>query len=186
MAIQERLYTVEDLWEISHKEDSKRFELDEGEIIAMSPAGDKHSAVVGELFRLIANYVVEHDLGDVSAPETGFILKPNTVRAPDVGFLAKERLTPMTGQYYPIAPDLAVEVVSPSDTRRRIHRKVSQYLHAGTRTVWVVYPDDHLIDIYRPDGSLTTLSQEGDVLDGGDALPGFMVTLREVFQRVRD
>ncbi len=181
MAVQERLYTPEDLWELIHKaEGDRRLELLEGEIVEMSPVGDTHSEVAGTLFRLVANHVVAADLGKATI-EAGFIIAPDTVCGPDVGFIAKERLPPRTGRFYNIAPDLAVEVISPSETPRQVHRKVNLYLKAGVRLVWVVYPDDRLIVIYRPDAPTTTLLNDEDILDGGEVLPGFAVTVGEVF-----
>ncbi len=181
---QERLYTVEDLWELAHSGEDRFFELIEGEIVEMPPPGDRHGVVASELHRLIANHVVNTDLGDVVF-ETGFILSANTVCAPDVGFLAKARLTPMTGKYYPVAPDLAVEVVSPSDSPGPLRRKVALYLRNGARAVWVVYPNERFVDVYHADGMVNTY--EGDeTLDGGDILPGFSVRVSDIFQRVRD
>ncbi len=87
--------------------------------------------------------------------------------------------------YYKAPPDLAVEIVSPFDSPRQIRRKAALYLRAGTRLVWVVYPDERFVDVYRPDGTVATLEGE-DTLDGGEALPGFRVTVGEVFARLRD
>jgi Uma2 family endonuclease len=105
------------------------------------------------------------------------------VRAPDVGFVAKERLTgPIPDKYFPFAPDLAVEVVSPSDTAQDIREKVLDFLKAGTRLVWVVYPESKTVDVYRPDG--VQVVEINGTLDGGDVLPGFRLALRAVFESV--
>src|SRR5215470_1869059 len=119
----DRLFTAEDLWDKEELEDAGHYELYQGVLVPMSPTGDKHGVVAFELGRLIGNFVIEHDLGEVTAAETGFRLahNPDTVLAPDVAFIAKSRLTPLTGKYYEIAPDLAVEVVSPSDRAGRLH-----------------------------------------------------------------
>jgi Uma2 family endonuclease len=187
MAVQQKLYTADDLWALSHAGDDRRYELDEGELIEMSPTGDAHGITAGELLRQIGNFVVENDLGDVTAAETGFTLStdPDIVRAPDVGFISKARLTPLTGKYYPIAPDLAVEVVSPGDSAEQIRRKAAQYLEAGTRLAWFFYPHGKLVDIYRPGQPTETVGIDG-VLDGGDVLPGFKLSVREVFKRLRE
>src|SRR5690242_15530659 len=132
MAVQEKIYTIDDLWEISQGEDSdiRHFELDEGELIEVSPTSDIHGLIAVWLAHLILTFVKAHGLGKVFAAETGFIISTNpetgrnTVRAPDVSFVAKARLVPLTGKFYPIAPDLAVEVVSPTDRAVQIRRKV--------------------------------------------------------------
>lgn len=127
----------------------------------------------------------------MTAGETGFVLATNpktgrdTVRAPDVGFIAKNRLTPLTGGFYHLAPDLVVEVVSPSDSARNIRRKVDQYLRAGTRLVWIVYPDDKFVDVYRPDHDTSTFRID-DTLDGYEVLPGLSLPVHDVFKRLGD
>jgi Uma2 family endonuclease len=135
MVAQEKIYTDEDLLRLTSE--GKRFELVKGALVPMSPTGDEQGIVAMWFGYLIMNFVVEHGLGDVTAAETGFVLvaEPRTVRAPDVGFIAKERLPELTGGFYQIAPDLAVEVVSPSDNAKEIRAKVNDYLEAGTRLV---------------------------------------------------
>lgn len=190
MAVLEKLYTVNDLWELSHRDtgdEDKQYELDEGVLIEMSPTGDGHGIVAAELLRLIANHVDANDLGDITAAETGFILStdPDIVRAPDVGFVEKNRVKPITGKYYAIAPDMAVEVVSPGDRASQIRRKAAQYLKAGTRLIWFVYPDSKLVDIYRPGKPTATIEIDGE-LDGEDVLPGFRLSVKDVFKKLRE
>lgn len=181
---QERVYTPDDLWEVAHGGEDRFYELIEGEIIEMPPPGDKHGIVVVWLSSLIVLHAAEHDLGDVTT-ETGYTLKPDTVVAPDIGFLAKARCTALTGKYYPVAPDLAVEVVSPSDTPGQVRLKVALYLQNGTQAVWVVYPEERFVDVYRADGTVSTY-RGGEVVDGGDQLPGFAVSAEDVFRRLRE
>jgi Uma2 family endonuclease len=186
MAVQERLYTADELWELSRGEDARHYELDEGQLVEMSPTGDAHGIVANWIAFLITAYVDKHNLGEVTAAETGFTLStdPDVVRAPDVAFIAKARLTPITGKFYPFAPDLAVEVVSPGDTAHQIRRKTAQFLHAGTRLIWVVYPDQRLVDVYRPDHDSTSYENVG-TLDGFEMLPGLNLDLKEVFKKLR-
>ncbi len=186
MAVQERRYTADALWELSQGEDAKHYELDEGELVEMSPTGDAHGVVANWIAFLITAYVDAHDLGEVTAAETGFILStnPDVVRAPDVAFIAKARLTPITGKFYPFAPDQAVEVVSPGDTAHQIRRKTAQFLHAGTRLIWVVYPEQRLVDVYRPDHGIASYENVG-TLDGFDVLPGLNLDLKDVFKKLR-
>jgi Uma2 family endonuclease len=140
------------------------------------------------LGHLIFTYVEEHDLGLAVGAETGFLLarNPDTVRAPDVGFVAKARLPdPIPIQYFPGPPDLAVEVVSPNDSATSIHDKVLDYLHAGTRLVWVVYPEAQNVVAYASVGE-AHIHDVDAVLDGGDVLPGFALPVRDVFKKLRE
>src|SRR5262245_54075694 len=193
MAVQDKLYTVDDLWALSHDDDSdtRHYELDAGELIEMAATGDRHGLVTNWLAFLITGHVVERDLGEVTAAETGFVLFTNpktgrdTVRAPDVASISKARLIPTTGKFFRLAPDLAVEVVSPGDSARYIRRKVEQYLRAGTRLVWIVYPDDKLVDVYQPGQDVKTY-RPGDTLDGGDVLIGFQLAVSAIFERLQN
>ncbi len=188
MVIQEKLYRVADLWEFSHRAEysGKRLELVEGMIIEMAAAGGKHGMLASRLDRLVGTFVDEHHLGYTMAAETGFILHQDpsgrdTVRAPDVGFVRKERLPDgLPDEYIPLAPDLAVEVVSPHDTASDIHDKVSDYLRFGTALVWVAYPKSETVVAHTSAGA-TTLGPDG-ILDGGDILPGFAIKVREIFE----
>lgn len=185
--IQEKQYTAGDLWELSHRPDNegKRFELSEGVLIEMAPAGLKHGGFALQLGRLIGDFVDEHQLGLVTAAETGFILftdesGKDTVRAPDVGFIAAARLPKeLPDGYAPFAPDLAVEVVSPGDSADEIEKKVNEYLKYGTQMVWVFYPKTRSVLAQTPN-SVQRLDING-TLDGGDVLPGFRLAVREVF-----
>jgi Uma2 family endonuclease len=189
MSTPKKLCTADDLWALSHKEEGQRCELIRGELVEMTglvPGDETHRTIVMWIDHLILDYVDTHDLGEVTPAGTGFILstKPDTVRVPDVGFIAKARLKPLTGAYYPFAPDLAVEVVSPDDTANRIRRKITDYLDAGTRLVWIVYPDSRLIDVYAPDRPLETV-KAADVLGGSDVLPGLSLPVQNVFKKLK-
>jgi Uma2 family endonuclease len=187
MVVQEKFYTADDLWELSHlpENSDKRLELIEGVIREMSPSGGKHGGVAGVAYVLIHVHVQQNDLGYCTAAETGYTLYRNpagkdTVRAPDVGFVRAERLPDgLPSGYIPFAPDLAVEVVSPNDTAQDIHDKVQDYLKYGTPLVWVLYPKTRTAMAHTTQGAIT-LSAD-DVLDGGDVLAGFRVKLSEIF-----
>lgn len=187
MAIQEKIYTAEDLWELSHSPeyDEMRLELIEGELNIMAPAGGDHGVAAMGAGAYVTLFVRQHKLGYVTAAETGYILYKNpdgkdTVLAPDVGFISYERLPEgMTSGYIPAAPDLAIEVVSPNDTAAEVHDKVQTYLKYGTRLVWVAYPKSKSAAIHAPNGSYT-IDIDG-TLDGGDVLPGFKLPLRTIF-----
>jgi Uma2 family endonuclease len=186
MAVQERLYTADEFWESFG--DTKRLELVKGVPVEMSPTGEEHSVVSAWIAYLLLSYVETHDLGEVTAAEGGFVVSrdPDTVRAPDVGFVAKTRLAgPTSERYFPGPPDLAVEVVSPGDSASAIHAKVFDYLRAGTRLVWVVYPQSRTVAVYGPDTPTRFLDIDG-TLEGGDVLPGLSLPVREIFKKLRE
>lgn len=187
MIVRERLYTIEDLWALSHQAETsgQRLELSEGELIAMTPAGGKHGVITLNIGSAVRAFVREHRLGFVTAAETGYILARNpdgrdTVRAPDVGFIAAARLPEgLSDGYVPFAPDLAVEVVSPGDDADDLQLKVTQYLRAGTRLVLLIYPRSQTVVAWTPDRTETLSS--GQIISGGDVLPGFSLPVEDVF-----
>ena len=134
----------------------------------------------------VAGYVEANDLGEVFIAETGFVLyeNPPTVRAPDVAFVSKARLPAPEDsvRFGHLAPDLAVEIVSPSNTAAEILDKVADYLAAGSRLVWVVEPAGGRVTVYRSRNEIQLL-QADDMLDGYDVLPGFSVPVAEIFAR---
>lgn len=192
MLIREMAYSADELLALSKSPEyiDKRLELSEGRLIVISPAGWKHGSLASLLDRKVGNFVDEHNLGMTTGAETGFILYKSAdpdvkdiVRAPDVGFIAKQRLPetlPESG-YVPFAPDLAIEVISPNDDPEEVHRKVVQYLKYGTQLVWLFYPNAETVGVYNGK-SFQSLERE-DTLDGGDVLPGFRLPLTEVFKR---
>lgn len=155
-------------------------ELVDGEIKKMSPAGFEHGRIAMLAGISLGTYVRQHGLGEVAAAETGFILRrnPDTVRAPDVAFVRKERFVPTTA-YFPGAPDLVIEVISPSDTYSEVDAKVVDWLRSGVRLAIVIDPSKRSAAVHR---SLTeTLRIESDgVIDGGDVVPGWRIPLREL------
>src|SRR6266576_2584246 len=161
---------------------NKRAELVRGVLVVREPAGGRHGRVTNELSRTIGNHVHAHGLGAVYAAETGFTLarRPDSVRAPDVAFVRRERLPDPEPTGFPdLAPDLVVEVVSPGDRAGEILAKVADWLSAGTRLVWVVDPERRLARVYRADGSETIVPADG-ALDGEDVVPGFSCTVASI------
>lgn len=174
--------TAEELIELPG--DDYKYELVEGELIRMAPTGGEHGVLTINLGYLLYSHVKAQDLGIVCGAETGFVLRrtPDTVRAPDVSFVTKERIPP-TGvpkTYWPFAPDLAVEVVSPSDRFDEVQTKVAEYLTAGTHLVWVVDPATRTVFIYRSLRDVRALGEE-DEIEGEDVIPGFRCLVRQVF-----
>ncbi|HSA57160.1 MAG TPA: Uma2 family endonuclease [Gemmatimonadaceae bacterium] len=160
----------------------KRTELIEGRLVVREPAGFRHGDVAMSLGLALGNFVRAHDLGRVLAAETGFKLasNPDTVRAPDVAFVQKARVPDPPPRGYPaLAPDLAVEVLSPDDRPGEVLARVGSWLRAGTRLVWVIDPDRRQARVYREDGS-ESIVREVEALEGEDVLPGFEYPLADV------
>ncbi len=165
--------------------DIGRCELLYGELVMMSPAGPTHGYVAARINRLIANHVDANDLGLVFAAETGFLIesKPDLVRAPDVSFVRKERLAiglPKRG-FFRGVPDLAVEVISPEDTKREVAEKVNMWLAHGTISCWVADPATKTITIHRTGQKPIRLMKE-DQLRDKPTLAGFVLSVAEVFR----
>ena len=160
----------------------KRTELVQGRLVVREPAGYHHGTVAADLAFRLTSHVVAHDLGRILAAETGFTLarSPDTVRAPDIAFIAKERIpSPPPAGFAELAPDLVVEVLSPDDRPGQILAKVADWLQAGTLLVWVIDPARRLARVYRGDGSESSLGPD-DALDGEDVVPGFRCRLGEL------
>ena len=160
-------------------------ELVGGEIIEMPLPNGEHGEVLARLTVLIGQHVLENRLGRVATGDTGFILERNpdgrdTVRGMDLAFISIAKSpAPLPNTFLEFAPDLAVEVISPSNDAADIRLKIRQLLAAGTALVWIVYPELQIVDVHRPAGSRTLSA--ADVLSGGDVLPGFEVAVREIF-----
>ena len=150
----------------------------------MSPAGHRHGRLVINMTTPLDQYVRTHDLGCVYAAETGFQLTtdPDTVRAADVAFIQQDRVSEVgdTDGFWPGAPDLAVEVVSPNDLYTEIEEKVIDWLDAGTRMVVIVNPRKRIVTTYRSRSEITILT-DGDTLDGADIIPGWRLAVEEIF-----
>jgi Uma2 family endonuclease len=178
-----KLITAEDLFHM--QEDEGRYELIKGELREMPPTGEEHGELSALLTGFLVVHVRQHHLGSVYAAETGFIVSrdPDVVLAPDVAFVRAGRLSADRDRrkYVEIPPDLAVEVISPSESPGDVTNTVKMYLDAGVQMVWVVYPRNKLISVYRADRTWDTF-ETGDQLDGGDVLPEFRLALTELFE----
>lgn len=178
----ERRLTVEEFRRLPDEEG--RMELVRGRVVREPPPGPEHGHVGLNLLLALAPHVRSHDLGLVVSLETGFIVEedPPTVRAPDAAFISKERLSDRripTG-YWRLAPDLAVEVVSPSDTADAVEEKARDHLRCGVREVWVLHPRGRRVTVYRGPTDVEVLT-EGDVLEGGEVIPGFRMEVADLF-----
>jgi Uma2 family endonuclease len=154
---------------------NKSTELVRGRLVVREPPGARHGSVTMNLALRLGNHVERSDAGTVFAAETGFTLfrAPDTVRAPDIAFVRRERLPhPIPDGYPELAPDLVVEVLSPHDRPGEVLAKIGDWLEAGTRLVWVIDPERRLARIYRVDGTEASLGP-AEQFDGEDVLPGF-------------
>jgi Uma2 family endonuclease len=182
-----KLMTADELLQLPRG--AGRYELVRGELRSMSPAGFAHGTVTADLVTRLTTFVRERDLGITCAADTGFLLHrgPDTVRAPDVAFITAARLaaTPSSLEgFFPGAPDLALEVVSPSDRYTEVEEKVAEWLDAGTRIVAVFDPRRKTARVYRPDAPAISLGV-ADTLTLPDLLPGWSLVLNEIFSSPR-
>jgi Uma2 family endonuclease len=164
------------------------YELVEGRIIRMSPPGSLHAVCANRIAVELTLFVQQRRFGVVFPQDSGFLLAsdPDTVRAPDVAFVSRERV-PAGGiplGYWPGAPDLAVEVLTANDRPRGIGAKVADYLAHGCRLVWVVDPRRHAATVHRPGGAASALTEQ-DVLHGDPVLPGFSLPVSDIFEDPR-
>lgn len=176
-----RLVTADELERMP--EDDYRYELVRGRLIRMSPVAPRHGNVTAAVLSILWNHVRSHALGRAWT-EVGFRLacNPDTVRAPDVAFVKKDRLPLKDARgFYRGAPDLAIKVLSPDDTPAETRDKLADYFAAGTPIVVVVDPDAEQATVYRPGTAPITLGSD-DTLDLDDAVAGFRLQLREVFE----
>ncbi len=164
-------------------DDDFRYELVQGRVVKMSPPGFRHGALAIRLGSLLTRHVDANDLG-VVVTETGFKLAadPDTVRGPDVAFVRRERIVgqALPKGFWPGPPDLAVEIVSPTDSRADVEALAREYLAHGVLLVLVVDPDAKSITRYRPLTPPATVGIDG-AIDAGDVVPGFICPLRAIF-----
>ena len=176
-----KLWTVEELERDGPPEG--RWELIDGELVEMSPSGRTASKVATWIAHLLLGFVTPRRLGEVYGADGGFVVFPGRelIRVPDVAFVSADRVPPAqhTG-FLRLAPDLAVEVVSPFDRPGEVVAKAAMWLEAGVRLLWVVDPEARTVAVHVP-GAPVRLLRDGDALDGGDVVEGFHVAVADLF-----
>ena len=178
-----KLMTAEELELLP--DDGYQYELVKGVLRRMAPASFRPSNIAARIVARLVAYSDEHGLGEVTGADGGYVLErgPDTVRAPDVAFVRAERVPSGEARehFAGIAPDLAVEVVSPSDRMRDVNEKVDQYLATGVRLVWEFRAKRRTVTVRRV-GRAPQVLREGDVVDGEDILPGFRLPVGDIFR----
>jgi Uma2 family endonuclease len=174
-----KLWTVEEVERLP--DDDFRYVLIRGVLYRLPPPMARHGRVVIVIGSVLYNFVAERGLG-VVYDQSGFILErdPDVLLSPDLAFVQRSRVPANPDAYPELAPDLVVEIISPSQTGPSVEEKTSIYLAAGVRLIWVVDPFRRTVRVRRPDGTDRLLS-ERDVLDGEDVLPGFQLPVAQLF-----
>lgn len=184
MSVQEqpKIVTSEEFYAFVNRPENRdrMFERVQGEIIEVSPANSYSSAVAILISYFFVDFNLKHDLGFVLGADAGFDFPDETTYSPDVAFISKTRQAELPSKgFNPVVPDVVVEVVSPGNTANEIHGKVVDYLAAGVKIVWIVYPLAKQVVVHTTSGAKTY--GVNDTLDAGDVLPGFTLEVRRIF-----
>jgi Uma2 family endonuclease len=172
-----RLLTVRD---VEESPPEGEWELIDGELVPVTPSGFESSSLGLRIARIVGNYVDAHSLGALTGADGGYVLFPDraTIRVPDIGFIKAERL-PAEGErsrFPRLAPDLAIEMLSPSDRASEVVVKLEMYQEAGIPLIWLVDPDKKTVTVIAS-GKPTQVLGMGDTIEGGDVVPGFSDTV---------
>jgi Uma2 family endonuclease len=180
-AVPRKIWTDEEFMALP--DDGNRYEVVNGELVAVGSAGAKHGYYVSLIHILLGAYVRSQKLGLTFDSDTSFKMKSGNRRSPDCSFFSKERLRSLGGipkGYIEGAPDLAIEVLSEANTVGEIHDKIVEYFENGSRLVWVIHPEERYVLVYRqPEPA--ALKRPGDILEGEEVIPGFALDLSEFF-----
>ncbi len=191
MSTTTRLVTADELLVMPHRDaqgNDCRLSLIRGEVRSMSPTGGTHGVLCIKLGAVLLDFVEANNLGAVFGAETGFVVEkdPDSVLGVDVAFVNNERLAGVENfdKFIPFAPDLAVEVLSPSNTVHEIDEKIAFYFAAGSRAVWIVNPKRRTVAVYGSVVEVRILGEQ-EMLEGGDVLPGFTYEVSRLFAPIK-
>ena len=160
--------------------DLEGYEYIKGELIPMAPTSVEHGDISMNLITPLNGHVRANQLGRVYAPDTGFQVGDRFL-IPDIAFISTDNRPTDRSKAFKVPPDLAVEVVSPSDTLNRIQEKVFAYLEAGTQLVWLLEPRSKTVTVYRSETDITLLTRN-DTLSGEEVVEGFTCQVAELFE----
>jgi Uma2 family endonuclease len=181
MAVQTRSMTIEEFEQFtqSPENEDRLFEYIGGEIVEV-PSSAYTSKIASRISGFIFIYLLQHDIGHLTGEAGGYRVSGEDY-APDVAFISKQKQPELAQRgYNPNPPDLAVEVLSPTDKPSRIRTKIAGYLAAGT-ILWLVDPEAKVVEVYTP-GQKSKMLRMNDSLDGEDVLPGFTLAVKDIFQ----
>ncbi|MCZ2340185.1 MAG: Uma2 family endonuclease [Bacteroidales bacterium] len=170
-------------WRSRPENQNQRWELENGEVVEMPSPGEMHGVLCFLIARILGNYLFTQGNGYLCTNDTGLLVsrQPDTVRGPDVMlFLSGKPLSAMNRGYSEGIPELVVEIVSPSDRMGRLHTRIKQYHQRGVKLVWVVFPEERTVNVYRPDEFPKDL-EEADELTGNGVLPDFRCRVADLF-----
>ena len=159
--------------------DIEGYEYVKGELVPMSPATRAHSKISVNVIRHLDQHVRENQLGEVHVEAT-FRVGERGLK-PDVSFVSSTRLDGDENKGFPVPPDLAIEVISPTDVQARVVEKAFAYLNAGTRLVWILEPHSQTVTVYRSERDIALITYE-DTLTDGDVVPGFTCPVSQLFE----
>lgn len=181
MVIREQRYTLEAFHAFSQRPENRDrlFELIDGEVVEKVESFIP-SRIAGWISTYINMYLLRNPIGYVTGADGSYILSPEHEFMPDVGYISKQRLPEIPMHEVRGAPDLAVEVLSPTDSKRELRRKAEDYLRFGARMVWLIFPETQRVEVYTVDDDVVELDAAG-ILDGGEVLPGFTLPVRDIF-----
>lgn len=164
-------------------DDGYRDEVSRGHLVREPQPGDQHGAITVEMVTILNNWLKEHPIGKLRT-HSGFRLSrtPLTIRGPDIAFIRRQRLdTVLESPFFEGAPDLAIEIVSPSNTASDLQEKIAEYMEAGTYAVWVIYPRTRSVVVHDANGEIRMLSRR-DTLTAPELLPGFEFPVERIFE----
>lgn len=179
MVTREKLYTVQEFLAYVREDadTERRLELEHGVVIEMPPSRPINTIIGYRIGTFLNVYVMKNKLGYVTGPDGGYKLSGDTMRQPDAAFVSRTRYaTPP--EVFEGGPDIAIEIVSP---REDVLKKAAEYLAAGTKLVWAIYPDEQVVHVLRATGQRWDELSLSDTLTGEDVLPGFSLAVREIF-----
>lgn len=182
----EKLLTVDELADLP--DDGKRYELHQGAVVEVGTSGRRHTVLGLWIGRMILNFILASNLGgEVTGADGTYKLTEHDTSVPDIGYISKAKtdLLPKGTVFYPFAPDLAIEIRSPSQSKREMSLLAILYLHAGAPLVWIIDLDAQQVTVYRANGERFIVSSDG-ALDGEEVLPGFSIPLPEMFNVIKD